>query len=655
MRLTVQGPGGPSLGTGPSAVRTSARTRLVASLVRHAAARPESIAVRDGASALTYPELLDRAAGVAERLRRHGGGAGGTVLLHLPHGSTTVVGIVAVLMAGGRYVVADPHTPPGRRREIAEAVTDAGDAVLLADPLLDNGWSAGLPLRAVLRMPSVAGGAARASDAVGAESSLVPVWREDDADSQDEAYVLFTSGSQGKPKGVRQSVPAVLAMARNQVDVLRLTHRDRVSLLTSFGYDMAGVDLWSTLLAGGTLVCVDLAELGAGATLARLASSGVTVVHAATTVWRLILSELARGAPAPESLRLVLIGGEPAQQEDVQRSRALLGPHLSVAHGYGASEVSFVSLAVVDPGEEPPPGQLSAGPPLPGVSLELVGTEGDGTGELLVTGSLVALGYLGESSDAFTQRSDGRRSYRTGDVGVVRPDGSLLVRGRVDRQIKVLGHRVEPEELEGVLGAVDGVRTCAVVPVASAQGTRLVTYCSPVDDADPTRLAERMRRTAAERFPVAVRPLATFVRPELPLTVSGKVDRLSLERSAAEDLAARDRSAAPGSVAGTTALVRAAFAHVLGQRAEAVPLDIAFFELGGQSLQLAPLCDRLRGSCPGAAGITVATILTRPTVAALAAHLETGTGHPRPAPDDATVQRAAAIARRARRARKRRG
>lgn len=674
MSVTFPGPMQPLAGSREHVPDDAARARLIEVLVRHATHRPDAVAVRDRSAALSYRDLVARAGDLAERIREHGGGPGSTVLLHLPHGAASVVGIVAVLMAGGRYVVADPRAPLGRRRDI---LAELREPVLLVDPDLDadrdpdtgRRWYAGVPARAVLALRPDAGDGGHAGTG---RQGAPPAGRPHPVrPAPDEAYVLFTSGSRGTPKGVRQSVAAVLAMAQNQVEVLGLAPDDRVSLLTSFGYDMAGVDLWSTLLAGATLVCTELAEDGAAETVGQWAAAEVTVVHAAATVWRILLEELARTATRPDRVRLVLIGGEAAYAQDVRRSRALLGQHLAVAHGYGASEVSFVSLAVLEPGDEPRPGQLTAGRPMPGLQVRLSGA-GDGecsgvagaVGEIEVSGPLVALGYLHGPDPAFPEHPDGTRSYRTRDLGTWLPDGSLIVRGRADRQLKVLGHRIEPEELEGVLGSVTGVRACVVVPVRGADGTRLVAYCIPDagterQERDLQGLADRVRDAAAQRFPLAVRPVATFLREDLPLTVSGKIDRLSLEHAAAEDLAqSRGSGATPhlcGPLSETTAKVRAAFADVLGHAAESLPVDATFFELGGHSVQLAPLRDRLRSTCPEAAGITVPTILTHQTSTQLAAFLRRCAADRDAPPGEAVVHRAAAATRRALRARKRRG
>jgi phthiocerol/phenolphthiocerol synthesis type-I polyketide synthase E len=526
-------------------------------------ARP---AVLAGGTRLSYADLAAAAGGRARAI----GAPGARVGLLTTHGVETITGILGTLAAGCAYVPLDPSFPLER---LSYMVNAAGVSVVLA-----NRRHADLAHELV--------------DRVVFADDLPPAPLEPaDAGLDDVAYVLFTSGSTGRPKAVAQTHRNLLHVVDNQIESLGITAADRLSLLASFSFDAAIPDLYPALLTGASVVPVDVRANGLAHTASALARHGVTIYHSTPTVYRYLLDAL--DGSRLGTVRTVLLGGEQSTYADVRKGRERFAPGCVFVNGYGATEVTFAAqhqLSDVD-GEGP----LPIGTALPG--YELVLGAGD---EITVRGRHLIDGYANQDSDAFTVDEDGVRQYRTGDLGRLLPDGRMVCLGRLDRQVNVRGFRVELTEVEAALLAQPGVTGARVI----VRAEELLGYVVGAAD------GQALRAALAETLPDYALPRAVVVLDEFPLTVTGKLDELALPAPARSTGAGRALTEAERRVHDIWCAVL---------RTDAVAPDDTFFDVGGHSLLLGQVQQRLAAEFD--TEVPLLRLFEHPTVATQAAYL----------------------------------
>ncbi|KDN19611.1 beta-ketoacyl synthase N-terminal-like domain-containing protein [Amycolatopsis rifamycinica] len=557
---------------------------------------PDRVAVFEEREAVSYGRLAELAGGHAARLLDAGVRPGEFVGLVTGHGTAAIAGILGTLAAGCAYVPLDPTFP---RDRLAHQVAAARVAAVVAGPGHVE------PAEALCR-----GGSARVVRAGedGTDTAPLPV---PGPDPDAPAYVLFTSGSTGTPKAVAQTHRNLLHVVDNQITTLGITAADRVSLLASFGFDAAIPDLYPALLTGAAVVPIDVRAHGVAHAARELARHEVTVYHSTPTVYRYLLDALEGDLP---SVRTVLLGGEQATYADVRRGR--FAPGCVFVNGYGATEVTFaaqyrLTAADVDPDAT---GPLPIGTALPGYALTVL----DG-GELEVSGEYLVDGYFDRPSPAFGTTGGGVRSYRTGDLGRVLPDGNLVCLGRLDRQVKVRGFRIELTEIEARLGEQPGVAEARAI----VRDGELLAYVVPAAGTRPDGTA--LRAALAEVLPGHAVPTAVTAVAAFPLTVSGKLD---------EEALPDPRPPAPVAAAPMTPAqrrVHAIWCAVLGHD-RIGPTD-PFFDVGGHSLLLGRVQQRL--AVEFGEDVPLLSLLEHPTVAAQAAYLDRSTPDPETTPGEA--------------------
>ncbi|MGW4109771.1 non-ribosomal peptide synthetase [Actinosynnema sp. NPDC004786] len=575
---------------------------ITAELARVAAAAPDAPALLDRDRELTFRQLMAEVARVAAGLAAHGVPRGARVAVPADRHWTTIAGALGVLHAGAAYLPVSPGDPEDRVRSVltaggAVAVLGRGATLaalgpalrgLDAVPLPFEGFAAvPLPAEGVAGVPLPAEGVAGVPlPAGGSAGGSAPAVSPDDL-----AYLMFTSGSTGVPKGVLVPHRAVLTAGTALRDRYGITHEDRVLNLTPLIWDTSGEEIYATLFGGAALVCDDRTADPSIATLLDVVEDrGVTVVNLATALWNELVDHLVTtGRPLPSSLRVVVMGGEEARARTVRLWSEHVPGHVRLINAYGQTETVMVTHAADVGGlagrSLRDTDDVPIGHPLPHIR-EILTDRGDGTAELAVGGPTVAWGYL-HRPDLTGERFvpvPGGRAYLTGDVVRVRPDGGLTFLGRADRQLKIRGVRVEPAEVERAMTACPGVATAAVFAVDGEHPTLVGVYVpSATDPADP---ADVLRALEA-RLPRAMLPHHVHPRPSLPLTATGKVDVNALRATFTA------RAPAPSATADAPdvlAQVEAAYREVLDADADA---DSSYFELGGDSLTAVRLLSRL--------------------------------------------------------------
>lgn len=493
--------------------------RLVAPWASRDPARP---AIEGTDESLTYGELDQLANRFANAFRASGIQPGDRVGIHLPRSGRGVAAMLGALRAGAVYVPLDPSSPPARMGLITR---DCALRHVVISPALFSGWlGAGVlaPVEHVFLAADAPPGAAPGARVhswaeVLAGSPVLPPPPGSDPD--DLAYMLYTSGSTGVPKGVMLSHRNALAFVDWTADWVGLRADDRVSSVAPFHFDLSVFDLWSSFSRGATVVIVDEATVTSGRRmLDRIRSAGITVSYCVPSALMLMLENgglAERGAP---SLREVLFAGEVFPLKQLRRTMEAL-PQARFYNLFGPTETN-VCLAWALPGvPEAEALAIPIGQPSCGAVATVVDADGkpvaDGeVGELLIEGPTVMLGYWEGG-----RRTPAKRPYPTGDLVARRPDGAYLYHGRRDHLVKIHGFRVELGEVEVALNAHPGLREAIVFAV----GQQLVAVAVPED---PSTSVLDVKRHSASRLPRYMVPGDVRLVRALPRTSNGKADRV---------------------------------------------------------------------------------------------------------------------------------
>jgi len=574
--------------------------------------RPEAVAVRSAGAEVSYRELDERANRLAHELRRRGVGPERLVGVCLPRGVDMVVAVVAVLKAGGGYLPLDPRHPPARTAGI---LTDSAAALVLTDRDL-----AGLVVDA--------GGRPVVLDGPDAEAiSARPATRPEPAVGPPGlAYVIYTSGSTGRPKGVAVEHRSVVDFVEQIGAAYRIDDGTRLLALAPLTFDVSVFDLLAGLGRGATVVLAgDGDRLSVDRLQRLLTEERVGVAELPPALMPLLDPD------ALPDLRLVSVGGEAPAGELVHRWAT---PTRRFVNGYGPTEATVaVTLAEVSGRHTAPP---PIGRPMPNHRAYVLDERLDpvavgAPGELCVAGPGLARGYLGQpaaTAERFVPdphaNEPGQRMYRTGDRVRWLADGSLEFLGRIDRQLKVRGFRVEPAEIESAALAHPGI-DAAVVDAVDADGARhLVAWVSGPGPPDTAKLRDLL----ASRLPPYMLPDRVVRLDRVPLTPSGKVDRPALPRP---DFT---RTPLAGGAPARTAVEARIVAEILGPPLGVNGLGVEddFFALGGNSLQATQVTSRVRDGF--GVEVDLVDFFRRPTAAHLAELVESARGRRASGRDD---------------------
>lgn len=574
--------------------------RVHALVSAQAAARPEAVAVWSADGVLTYRALDRLSDRFARRLAAAGIAPGARVGLVAERSPGLIVALVGILKAGAAYVPVDPAYPAER---IAGMLTDAEVAAVVGDHPVPGVDVPHLPL-------DPAGG----RDGADSDTPL-----PETADGDSIACLIFTSGSTGRPKGVMVRHGALCRLGTALADRYAVGPDSRMLQLVALGFDVAASDIAIAFTAGAALCLAPRDALLPGRTLVdTLAQSGTTHVQIPAA-----LLAATPAAPLP-ALRVLAVGGESCPPEVAARWAA--GRRLFFA--YGPTETT-VTATVADyaPGLSP----ACIGRPVAGARVHVLDPHGRPVpagvaGELCIGGPGVTAGYYGQPDrteecfipDPFTP---GGRLYRTGDLARVGDDGHLLFLGRIDRQIKLRGFRIEPGEVEACLSAQPGIARALVGVRGSGPDDRaLAAFLLP--EAGAALDLAAVRRAARDTLPPHMVPDSLTVIDAVPLTVHGKVDwdaLLALTPQPAPVPATPAASAA--ALSAVQERVAAIWREVLGR--DDIGPDENFFDAGGHSLRLV----RVHGLVEQAFGcqLPISEMFRYPTIRTLSARLAGGT------------------------------
>jgi amino acid adenylation domain-containing protein len=578
-----------------------------------AATYPDAIAISTveptdepcSASSLTYRALSTAVERVAMHLADRGVRPGALVGLYLDRSIATVIAMLAILKRGAAYVPLDTRDPSARLMEI---VCEAGIATVIASRahlFTSEFHPAGMIL---------------IEDALCASSLFTAEEGEPSVDGSCLAYAMFTSGTTGKPKGVCVAHRSIVRLVRN-TNYADFGPHERILQFAPLAFDAATLEIWGALLNGGHLV-VYPRRLPSARELASILRD-----HGITTLWltagffhHMVENELA----ALAQVRCVISGGDVLSPKHVQRLLDAKSDG-TVINGYGPTEnTTFTTCHVMHPGEKVV-GAVPIGKPISNTRVYILDPAGQPVpigiaGELYCGGDGVAKGYLenlGETSRRFVadpfDHPGGGRLYRTGDLARWRSDGTIEFLGRLDRQVKVRGFRIELEEIEEALRELPQIKDASVIARRDEAGTNvLVAYLVPREDKEIDQALVRRHLSAV--LPDYMMPGSMMVLSTLPLTGNGKLDRSSLPEPATQVHTVN--VVEPRTLLETQ--LHAIWEKLLGY--SGFGMTDNFFDLGGHSL----LAIRLFAQIERIFGIRlpVSTLFQAPTLTQLAAILE---------------------------------
>jgi pyochelin synthetase len=584
---------------------------LPGSFAAWAARTPDAPAVLTSSGVLSYGELWRRAVRAAAWLRASHVGRDELVGLIMRRGPEQIIGILAVALAGGAYLPVDAGLPDERIRYM---LRDGQVRCVLTNA----GWPDGADGIAALSLDHTA-------PLPAAGVGEVPPLPE--ASPDDLAYVLYTSGTTGAPKGVMVSHRSVANVVADCNERFAVGPADRFIALSAFSFDLSVYDVAGALSAGAALVLPDADRAADPAHWLDLCGRlGVTIWNSVPALAGLMQEQATPdqpgGDPRLTTLRLVMLSGDripPGLPAALRRVR----PELEVISLGGPTETTIWNIShPIGPGDGP--GTIPYGKPNANNRAFVLDADGQDapdwvTGEICAAGTGLARGYWGDpvrTAERFwTDERRGERLYRTGDLGRYLPDGNIEIAGRTDFQIKVNGFRIEAGEVETRLAAIPAVKQAVVVRQAAARGDRLVAHLVAAGDDRPGEA--ELRLALREHLPEYMTPAAVVWHEALPLTRNGKVDRARL---AALDPAPSPAAAAGGAPSELERELIELWAGVLHVPAASIGRDTSFYDLGGDSLAAARIFTAVRKQ--HGVTITLDRLYDVQTVAALAGYVQ---------------------------------
>lgn len=533
----------------------------------------------------------------------------GSVALLFDHDAPMIAGMLGALKAGKTYIPLDPHYPEQR---LAYMLEDSQASVIVTN---NAQMSMALALAgdglSIINVDEFSAGGRDDNPGLAISPDTV-------------AYILYTSGSTGQPKGVMQIHRNVLHFMRAYTNNLHIGASDRLTLLSSYSFDAAIMDIFGALLNGATLYPIDLRKEGLINLPQYLNQSQITIYHSTPTVYRYFLNSLT-GAEEFPSIRLIVLGGEAVIKRDIDLYKKHFSKNCVFINGLGPTESTVSLQNFIDHETELSRNAVPVGFPVDETEIVLLNEAGEEvllSGEIGIRSPYVALGYWQKpdiTQAAFLPDSlNGRRTYRTGDMGCLLPDGSLEFRGRRDFQVKIRGHRVEVGEIETRLAEHPQVKECVVTAIDDETGGKRLAAYTVHKGVQPS--SSDLRQFLQKHLPDYMVPTVFVSLQSMPLTPTGKVDRRALpdpdpqgQAGDHEQVAARNQ-------------IEAKLVEIWQDllRLRSVGVRDNFFELGGHSLMAVHMFTRIHQEFN--VNLPLATLFQGATIENLASVISSRTG-----------------------------
>ncbi|MDJ0729785.1 MAG: amino acid adenylation domain-containing protein [Crocosphaera sp.] len=539
-----------------------------------------NIAVKNKQSQYTYKQLNNYANQIAQALLNTNSQKESKVALFFDHDLPMIAAILGVLQAGKVYVPLDSQYPKDRILYILE------DS--LAEIILTNNKN-------LIALQQLTQGKIPIINIDNLTDYPLEINPEISPDNL--AYILYTSGSTGKPKGVIQNHRNVLHFIKNYTNNLHISANDRLSLLASYSFDAAIIDIFSALLNGATLCLFDIKQEGLDNLSNWLGKEKITIYHSTPTVYRyfmeIVISQKSMDKSQLSQIRLVVLGGEMVVKEDVELYQSFFADHCLFVNGLGSTESSFNLQYLIDKTTKITQALVPVGYRFEDTDILLLDENGNVTdicGEIAIRSPYVALGYwqnpeLTKTVFLDDPQGQNKRIYRTGDWGRLRNNGAIECLGRKDFQVKIRGFRIELGEIEAVLNKHPQVKETVVIHREDSSGEkRLIAYIVPQDisliETSQPQIFKQFREFLRQKLPNYMIPAKFVLWETLPLTPNGKIDRRLLAARDESKLVATETLIAPRNP--LELQLSNLWQKVLG--IESMGVNDNFFDLGGHSL-----------------------------------------------------------------------
>ncbi|MFB6366764.1 amino acid adenylation domain-containing protein [Paenibacillus elgii] len=575
---------------------------------RHAQATPDAVALTYDSKHMTYREVDEAAEALANRLAQFKVGPDRIVMVLAERSFELVISLLGILKAGGCYLSLETTTPQARLDFILE---DAAPCLVITQHSYRERFAdQSVP---VLLLD-------REKEAL----ALAPQRGKVEVTPEHLAYISYTSGSTGTPKGVCVPHRAVARLVDNPKD-FSFTPEDVFLLISPVAFDASTFEIWAPLTNGGRLVIYDCGMIRLDLLSATIQSEGVTTLWLTAGLFQVMVNSY---LDAFKGLKHVLAGGDVISPAHLERLLAA-HPHLMFTNGYGPTENTTFSTCWTTSAMTSHP-TVPIGSPINGTwamicDSNLNPVPAGQEGELVVAGAGLARGYLNNPAETAKRfipnpwsEAPGARMLRTGDLARWLEDGSVEFIGRADRQVKIQGYRVEPDEIETVITKYTDIQAAVVTTQEDGFGNkRLLAYVvTKGSKADESEIVTALHAYLCRHLPPYMIPWAMMPIAEMPLTSNGKVDRNQLPAAVRSPRRLSTPYAAPRNA------MESVLARLWGETLSVEPVGIHddFFSIGGDSLKLSELIVNMESMLDTA--IPARFFYLKPTVAELAAMIE---------------------------------
>jgi amino acid adenylation domain-containing protein len=581
---------------------------LVAAFERVAVNFPSRIAVSSDAWESTYRELNETANRLAHRLIACGFGLGDRAAILMAHDAPMVAAVLGILKAGQIVVALDPGEPVARLKTLVEdaepsiIVTDVQNEILAAE-FAHSGCQ-------ILNFES--------------ENAFGPVENPAiEIPPEQTAFVTYTSGTTGRPKGVMQTHRQLRRAAAAHTEAMQYTENDRIPLFAMVSTGQGSVGLCWILLNGAMLCPFPLKTRGVTGLAEWIIDRGLTVYVSSASIFRMLVKTIDDGLVFSK-VRAIRLASEAVTADDFREFQKHFPPTSVLVHGLSSSETSNIAWARWTQGDKIPEGVLPVGHFSREMDIALVGDDGQPVaqgeiGEIVVTSRYVAAGYWrdpGLTADRFSDDLDGKgtRRVRNGDLGRINANGLLDFIGRKDDRIKIRGNRIEPPEIERTLERLPGIDRAAVVAIRR-ENHEPVLVAFVVKTSNASWTPQRLRHAMRANLPLHMVPSRIVFLDALPYNRGNKIDREVLRHYTLPNL---DDSNGEKPRTETEILLADIWAEIL--ELPEISVDTDFFNLGGDSLRGAVVAARIHAAF--GIELTLGAIADHPTISTLAAFID---------------------------------
>ena len=531
---------------------------------------PDHVALEDNQGTLTYSQLLEQAGQISQYLIKENIAIGDRVLILMNQGKAAIAAMLGILQAGARFVPLDPKEPAER---LSFIINNCQPKLLLTDSINEERLKNSLadqPLVNAENLPTI--------EIAAPLPALTP---------DHEAYIIYTSGSTGNPKGVCQNHRNLLHFANTYATTLGIQPQDRLSMLYSLNFSAANMDIYSGLLRGATICFYDLKNRGSSGLEQWLEDARISVLHTVPSVFRHLLHNTTKGH-VYHHIRAIDLGGEAVYSSDIPLLKNFFTPECVCFNHLAATEASVIAQHKIDTHKEYPRGLLPVGPAANGMNIDLINEYGNSvpaeeTAEIILESDFLSTGYWNlpeQTEKAFDVSSDGKRYYRSGDLGFFDNEGNLNYVGRNDFRVKIHGQTIELGEIEAALLTIPGIdEAVAVAWQADEEAEKKLIAFYLADNGAIN--AGFLRKSLQESLPPYMIPAWFIHRENFPQTSTGKIDRKKLMPEPGELVMDENAIDLPKTV--TEKHVAQIFAVIL--KTDKLDRNLTFFDLGGDSMQ----------------------------------------------------------------------